>query len=117
MCSRVGPRCKRGPRNRRLGRARRGNPAKSASRAQSSQVWQLARFEQPRYDAGVQTVQTDDNDLLDDANLPVVSMIAESVLSALPFRYQITHSLPSQVKPYAVINPRGIARLRLTRGG
>jgi hypothetical protein len=104
MRSRVGSRRKRGPSNRCLGWARGGNPSNSASVSQSSQVGQLARFEQPRDDARVQTVQTKDNDLLEDANLPVVSMIAESVPSVLPFKYQITHFLPSRVKPYAAFD-------------
>ena len=78
VAARVGPGRERGPGDRGLGRARRGNPGKSAPLSQPRQVGQLARFEQPRDDAGVQTVQTDDDDLLDDANLPVVSMIAES---------------------------------------
>ena len=74
VSSRVGPRRKRGPGNRRLRRARGGNPSKPASFSQSSQVGKLARFEQPRDDGRVQTIQTEDDDLLDDANLPVVSM-------------------------------------------
>ena len=99
MSSRVGPGRKRGPGNRRLGRARRGNPGKSASLSQPSQVGKLARFEQPRDNVRVQTIQTQDDDLLDDANLPVVSMTAESAAAVLRSRYQITHSLPRRVKP------------------
>jgi len=34
----------------------------------------LVLFQQPRHDAGVQTIQTNDDDLLDDFNLPVESM-------------------------------------------
>ena len=46
---------------------------------QPRQVRQLARLEQPRDDPGLQPIQADDDDLLDDSNLPVLSMNTQSV--------------------------------------
>ena len=99
VSSRVGPRRKRGPGYRCLGRARGGNPGKSASLSQPSQVRKLARFEQPRDNVRAQTVQTQDDDLLDDPNLPVVSMTGITAAAVHRSIFQITHSLPPRVKP------------------
>src|SRR5262249_32566264 len=59
----------------------------------------LTRFKQFRDDRRLETVQSKDNDLLEDADLPVVSMAKSSGVTMLRCRYQITHSLPRLVKP------------------
>ena len=99
VSSRVGPRRKCGPGYRGLGRARGSNPGKPASLSQPSQVRKLARFEQPRDNVRVQTIQTQDDDLLDDPNLPVVSMTGITAAAVHRSTFQITHSLPPGVKP------------------
>ena len=99
MSSGVGPGREGRPGNRSLGWARGRNPGESSELSQSSQVGQLTRVKQTRNDGRVQAIQSQDNNLLDDATLPVVSMIAECVPVALEPRYQIAHSFPTPVKP------------------
>src|SRR4029450_4891575 len=65
VSARVGPRGERRPGDRRLGGARGGDPCEAAVLPQPGNVGELPRIEQPRRDAGVQAVQTDDDDLLD----------------------------------------------------
>ena len=72
VTARVRPGRERRPGHRRLGRARGRDARKPTLLPQPRQVGQLARFEQPRDDSGVQTVQTDDDDLLDGLNLRAV---------------------------------------------
>ena len=59
--------------------ATRANPPWSLSRARLGSWPASSSLD----DRGLQTIQTDDDDLLDDANLPVVSMNTQSVASAL----------------------------------
>ena len=58
-----------GPRHRRLGRCGRGQPGKAAGLSQPCQIGQLAGLEQIGDDPRFQTIETDDDDLLDGSHI------------------------------------------------
>ena len=103
--ARVGARGKRGPSHRGLGRAAWWQHVQTPPAPSVGPVGQLACFEQPRNDAGVQTIQTEDDDLLDDTN-PVERMTRNSA-SAITLRLPITHFLPKGVKSRSGAKPAG----------
>ena len=65
MAARVGPRGECGPCHGGLGGSRGGDACEPPLLFQPRQIGELACLEQPRNDAGVQTIQTNDDDLLD----------------------------------------------------
>lgn len=62
-----------GPRHRRLCRCGRTQLGKAASLSQPCQIGQLAGFEQIGDDLGFQTIETDDDDLVDGSDLKLLT--------------------------------------------
>ena len=97
--------------------ATRANPPCSLSRARLGS-WSC--FEQPRDDAGVQTIQTDDDDLLDDSNLPVESFDDgisrdNGLIQPTPLSLRLRDELGREARPAGA--RRRIIVARLNPGG
>ena len=92
MSAGIGSGCERGPGHRRLGGACGGDAGETPLLREPRQIGELASREQPRNDSGLQTIQTNNDDLFDGSVLDVQSCIAERPVTGRP---TITHNAVS----------------------